>query len=386
MKKQYVIYAFFIILVLSVHVECVEDSLNDVFVPVVLPSEGYQSTCVDMMVDGEPAGGADAVREGARATMVIVELYLKWRAARGDFYEGRKFSDKIYFYPSTVWAVIDEILKGKSLQYNKKEQGICLCIEGMFGNGGHDFVRIVSEMQDMSCVEVDVRSLINSKPRHIEKFIQNLADQAASSDKGIIFVFPYFDLVADYLYAQKSIKHGEVTFNAINENLSHLIRQPHVGCIFMMHDASRMEWYFKDVMNPRMIRLLPPNALTRYRLIRFYCDLLCGKNLHDICSERLIAGMVYYSYGFTVQHIASMCARVAKEQESEDVSDITWSEAYCEQMALYRKECGALDAELNINTWDNLQVFGYRFNDFFYRWAYASGFYKPKLTTQYEDI
>ncbi len=57
-----------------------------------------------------------------------------------------------------------------------------------------------------------------------------------------------FDLVADYLYAQKTIKHGDITLNAINESLSRLVKIPQAVCIFTVRSASRLEWYFKDVI------------------------------------------------------------------------------------------------------------------------------------------
>ncbi len=130
-----------------------------------------------------------------------------------------------------------------------------------------------------------------------------------------------------------------------------------------------------------MIRLQYPNEVTRRRLMHYYCELYCGKDLRDICSSDYIDYLVEQSYGFSVQNIASICERVARMQDSEMVTNATWQKAYCEELEASNEECNALDAECKIGYKDTVKMVIQKMNNFIYKWSYACGLYTPSLTT-----
>ena len=293
-------------------------------------------------------------------------------------YQVRDYAGKKYVYPPSVWFTLKSIANEQKLSQKK---AACFCIEGMPGNGSSELAQLMIEAYGADRVEVDIRSLIQEEPQVIESYFQELEETIKVSDNRTAIIMSDFDLVADYLYAQKTIKHGDITLNAINESLSRLVKISQAVCIFTVRSTSRLEWYFKDVINPRMIRLQYPNEVTRRRLMHYYCELYCGKDLRDICSSDYIDYLVEQSYGFSVQNIASMCERVARMQDSEMVTNATWQKAYCEELEVSNEECNALDAECKIGYKDTVKMVIQKMNNFIYKWSYACGLYTPSLTT-----
>ena len=380
MKKNYIVYVFAFLFGFSMYIECSNDSVRYRFRDIVLgwalmraihPSLNTFLTCPCVYIDKAVDAGLSIV--------IWMDIYdmIRDRAWSCD-YQVRDYAGKKYVYPPSVWFTLKSIANEQKLSQKK---AACFCIEGMPGNGSSELAQLMIEAYGADRVEVDIRSLIQEEPQVIESYFQELEEKIKAGDNRTAVIMSDFDLVADYLYAQKTIKHGDITLNAINESLSRLVKISQAVCIFTVRSTSRLEWYFKDVINPRMIRLQYPNEVTRRRLMHYYCELYCGKDLRDICSSGYIDYLVEQSYGFSVQNIASLCERVAHMQNSEMVTNATWQKAYCEELEVSNKECNALDAECKIGYKDTVKMVIQKMNNFIYKWSYACGLYTPSLTT-----